>query len=109
MSQAGVHNIPDAPANGRAAIGRFVRLKLQALGFTSETQDSHQGDLEHFASGLLANFRQKSRLLRHYRCPVDRRIEAFLAELFEPRLANGPGTGRKRRMIYTVFLPAPEA
>jgi hypothetical protein len=28
--------------------------------------------------------------------------------VFQPRLANAPGDGRKRRMVYTVFLPAPE-
>lgn len=32
-----------------------------------------------------------------------------LGEVFQPRLANPPGKGRKRRMLYTVFLPAPEA
>ena len=31
-----------------------------------------------------------------------------LAVVFQPRLANGPGKGRRRRMVYTVFLPAPE-
>ena len=31
-----------------------------------------------------------------------------LGEIAQPRLANGPGKGRKRRMVYTVFLPAPE-
>jgi hypothetical protein len=31
-----------------------------------------------------------------------------LTEVFQPRLANAPGKRRKRRMIYTVFLPAPE-
>lgn len=31
-----------------------------------------------------------------------------LAELFQPRLANAPGKGRSRRMIYLVTVPAPE-
>jgi len=31
-----------------------------------------------------------------------------LAAVTRPRLANAPGKGRKRRMVYTVFLPAPE-
>jgi predicted ArsR family transcriptional regulator len=31
-----------------------------------------------------------------------------LAELFQPRLANAPGKGRSRRMIYVVTVPAPE-
>ena len=32
-----------------------------------------------------------------------------LSVVFQPRLANPPGKGRKRRMVYTAFLPAPEA
>jgi hypothetical protein len=31
-----------------------------------------------------------------------------LRAVFQPRLANPPGQGRRRRMIYTVFLPSPE-
>jgi DNA-binding transcriptional ArsR family regulator len=31
-----------------------------------------------------------------------------LSIVFQPRLANAPAPGRKRRMVYTVFLPAPE-
>lgn len=43
---------------------------------------------------------------------TDSEFTAFLrdlGEVFQPRLANGPGRGRKRRMVYTVFLPGPEA
>jgi hypothetical protein len=28
-----------------------------------------------------------------------------LGDVFQPRLANAPAKGRKRRMVYTVFLP----
>jgi hypothetical protein len=31
-----------------------------------------------------------------------------LTAVTAPRLANGPGEGRRRRMLYTVMLPAPE-
>jgi Helix-turn-helix domain len=31
-----------------------------------------------------------------------------LAMVFQPRLANAPAKGRRRRMVYTVLLPAPE-
>jgi len=31
-----------------------------------------------------------------------------LTAVFQPRLANAPGKGRRRRMIYSVFLPGPE-
>ena len=30
-----------------------------------------------------------------------------LAAVFQPRLANPPGKGRRRRMVYNVVLPAP--
>lgn len=30
-----------------------------------------------------------------------------LAAITQPRLANAPGKDRRRRMVYTVFLPAP--
>ncbi len=30
-----------------------------------------------------------------------------LSIVFRPRLANTPGEGRRRRMVYTAFLPAP--
>ena len=32
---------------------------------------------------------------------------ADLNTVFQPLLANAPGKGRRRRMVYTVFLPAP--
>jgi hypothetical protein len=32
-----------------------------------------------------------------------------LAAISQPRLANAPGPGRRRRMLYTILLPAPEA
>jgi hypothetical protein len=31
-----------------------------------------------------------------------------LSIVFQPRLANPPAPGRRRRMVYTAFLPAPE-
>ena len=31
-----------------------------------------------------------------------------LSEVFQPRLANAQGKGRRHRMLYTVFLPAAE-
>jgi len=31
-----------------------------------------------------------------------------LTRVFQPRLANPPGNGRRRRLVYTVYVPAPE-
>jgi hypothetical protein len=30
-----------------------------------------------------------------------------VVEVFQPRLANAPGKGRRRRLLYTVTLPDP--
>jgi len=32
-----------------------------------------------------------------------------IAAVVQPRLANAPRRGRRRRMVYSIFLPAPEA
>ena len=47
-------------------------------------------ELVQLASGLLANFREKTRLLDAYRCPVDRRIESFLSEHFADQNLTSP-------------------
>jgi predicted DNA-binding transcriptional regulator YafY len=42
---------------------------------------------------------------------TDDEYREFLREVqmaVQPRLANGPAKGRKRRMIFSVFLPGPE-
>jgi hypothetical protein len=31
-----------------------------------------------------------------------------LSRVFQPRLANPPGNGRRRRLVFTVYVPAPE-
>jgi hypothetical protein len=31
-----------------------------------------------------------------------------VAAILQPRLANAPGAGRRRRMLFSVLLPAPE-
>ncbi len=43
---------------------------------------------------------------------TDGEFAAFLRDLavvFQSRLANAPAPGRRRRMVYAVFLPAPDA
>lgn len=71
---------------------RCIHLQLLAMGLPAASPRADVAALD-IAGGLLANYRQKSRLLDEYRCPVDRRIESFLqrhlADLdlpFVPRL-----------------------
>jgi len=99
---------PDANANGdghpthahaktaddrrRTYLHRCIHLQLLSLGLPGATTHAEPALLE-IAGGLLANYRQKSRILDDYRCPADRRIESYLkahlADLnlsFTPRL-----------------------
>jgi hypothetical protein len=84
--------------SGQAArqtyLHRCIHLQLLAMGLPSV---SPRGDaaLLDIAGGLLANYRQQSRLLDEYRCPADRRIESFLqrhfADLNLPFVPRLPG------------------
>ncbi len=63
----------------RSSMFRYIHLKLLALGLPGILPETDTGYSE-LADALLANYRQKSRLLSDYRCPVDRRIEDFLQQ-----------------------------
>jgi hypothetical protein len=65
------------PAPDRAQLQQFIHLKLLALGLPGVATQAESG-LSHLVTGLLSNYRQKSRLLSDYRSPVDKRIEGFL-------------------------------
>ncbi|MEZ0265472.1 MAG: hypothetical protein ACAI43_12155 [Phycisphaerae bacterium] len=61
---------------------RRIDLQLISMGLqapdTGNGEGASRADALEVAGGLLANYRQKSRLLEDYRCPADRRIESFL-------------------------------
>ncbi len=59
---------------------RKVNLQLRSQGFVIDSLEDPE--LADVADGLLASFREKTRLLAEHHCPADRRIEAFLAEHF---------------------------
>lgn len=93
--------------NGRGAgreghrgvdIKRLVDLQLAANGLPGAGAgggSNGDGALGAVADGLLANYREQTRLLEDYRCPADRRIEAFLdehcADLSLPERLRLPG------------------
>jgi hypothetical protein len=59
-------------------LGRHANLQLSALGLPSTFEDDDR-ELADIAGSLVRNYRQQLDLLTDERCPVDRRIEAFLA------------------------------
>ncbi len=84
QTKSGHHHDGSAAANGaanaRAARLRHVNLQLLANGLPSAIPVDANGDGSPAdgVAGLLESYHEKSRLLTDYRCPADRRIEAFL-------------------------------
>ena len=82
-------------AGDRAQLVRLVNLQLAANGLPTAADADGNGSLGALADGLLANHRERIRLLDDYRCPADRRIEAFLdahfSELKLPERLRLPG------------------
>jgi len=67
----------------REDLVRLVNLQLAANGLPTASASGDGvgpggGAPDALAEGLLANYRERIRLLEDYRCPADRRIEAFL-------------------------------
>lgn len=64
-------------ADERERLLGYINLQLTAAGLAPEA-----GAFAENARGLLASFREKSRLLTDHRCAADKRIEAFLGTHF---------------------------
>ncbi len=65
----------------------YINLKLAANGLPV-AHSAGGTELVQLASGLMTNFREKTRLLYNHRCPVDARIEAFLNRHFADVLVS---------------------
>ena len=127
LTEAGVLQVV-AERRVRGAIERTYTLRLFAAQIQPDeaaamTLDEHAQAFMAYVAGLLADFDRY--LASSPSDPVqdgaDYRMAALwltdaeltdlrrdLVRVFQPRLANAPGEGRRRRMIYNVFLPAPE-
>lgn len=77
---------------------RYLNLKLAANGLPV-AQGVGGAELVSLASGLLANFREKTRLLDSHRCPVDARIEGFLNRHFADLNLEAPLRIPARAMV----------
>ena len=73
-------------ARERKELLGYINLKLAANGLPV-AHAAGGTELVQLASGLMTNFREKTRLLYNHRCPVDARIEAFLNRHFADVLA----------------------
>jgi Helix-turn-helix domain len=128
LTKAGVLQVV-AERRVRGAVERTYMLRLFAAQISpaearAMSAEQHRHAFTAYVAGMLADADRylssgqpdPARDGADYRVGAlwltDAEFTAFLRELgevFQPRLANGPGKGRKRRIVYTVLLPAPEA
>lgn len=74
----------EAPRNAKPApsVVQYINLKLAALGRPIFLGNGHS-ELNEIAAPLLANHREKDRLLADHPCPADKRIRDFLTRYLD--------------------------
>lgn len=127
LTKAGVLQVV-AERRVRGAVERTYTLRLLAARIGTReaaamTPDEHAQAFMAYIAGLLGDFDRylaagppdPLRDLANYQVAAmwltDAELTDFLRELAsiaQPRLANAPAQGRRRRMLYTVLLPSPE-
>jgi predicted DNA-binding transcriptional regulator YafY len=126
LTRAGVLQVV-AEKRVRGAVERTYTLRLLAARIqpgeaATMTSEEHAQAFMAYVAGLLDDFDRylaagppdPSRGDAGYSVAgmwlTDAELAAFMRELatvVQPRLANAPGSGRERRILYTVLLPSP--
>lgn len=103
---------------------RMLAAQIQPREAASMSMDEHADAFMVYIAGMLADFDRyvASRPADPIKDGASYRVAGLwltdaefadfvrdLAAIAQPRLANAPGPGRRRRILYTVLLPAPEA
>lgn len=70
------------PSSSSSALISYIKLKLSLLGFPPAA-DSDGGEFSEIALSLVAQYREKERLLATHVCPVDQRIQTFLYDYLQ--------------------------
>jgi DNA-binding transcriptional ArsR family regulator len=127
LAEAGVlHVVSERRVRGiteRTYMLRLYAAQMQPGEVAAMSLDEHGSAFLAYVAGLLGDFdrylatepEEPARDGAGYRVTAMWLTDAELADyqrdlaaISAPRLANAPGDGRRRRMLYTVMLPAPE-
>jgi hypothetical protein len=71
-----------ANPNPAPSLNAYINVKLALMGFQTVPTDS-QGDWSDYATSLVAQYREKERLLASHLCPADQRIQTFLYDYLQ--------------------------
>jgi hypothetical protein len=99
-------------SNGVAAESRalteYINVKLSLLGFDSVRME-HKSEFSGLVSTLVAQYREKERLLASHLCPADQRIQTFLYDYLQeipvPRLPHRTLALDRPGMARALSLP----
>jgi Helix-turn-helix domain len=127
LAEAGVlHVVSERRVRGiteRTYMLRLFAAQMQPGEVAAMSLDEHGSAFLAYVAGLLGDFdrylatepAEPAKDGAGYRVAAMWLTDAELADyrrdlaaISAPRLANAPGDGRRRRMLYTVMLPAPE-
>jgi DNA-binding transcriptional ArsR family regulator len=127
LAEAGVlHVVAERRVRGiteRTYMLRLYAAQIQPGEVAAMTAEEHASAFLAYVAGLIGDFdrylatapEEPARDGAGYRVAAMWLTDAELADyrrdvaaITTPRLANGPAPGRRRRMLYTVMLPAPE-
>ncbi len=70
------------PQDRSEKVIQYINMKLASLGYPIYGQPKDPEFFE-MTKPLLINYQEKNRLLSHYLCPADRRIQSFLTDYFK--------------------------
>ncbi|TAN50677.1 MAG: hypothetical protein EPN21_08315 [Methylococcaceae bacterium] len=87
------------PQAERKRLQLYINLKLSSTG--QPTTRAGDDEFMSIAHDLLKSYREKNRLLTHYLCPIDRRIQAFLDGYLQDL---GPDEGKLRLPSNSLVL-----
>jgi hypothetical protein len=111
-------------AADRCHVLRLAAARVHAGEAAAMTPEEHSRAFMAYVAGLLADFdrylaagtpdlgRDGAGYTVAGLYLTDAELTGFLRDLaaiVQPLLANAPGKGRRRRMLYTIFLPEPDS
>jgi hypothetical protein len=100
--------VNSAPFSSRAGLAEYSQVKLALLGLAPVGRNGTEG-ISEILSSIVAQYREKERLLSAHLCPVDQRVQTFLFDYLQdvpvPRLPTRTLVLDRPGMARLLSLP----